>query len=1805
METKEKRPRGRPRKRKRPEDEDVSADTKSDSTRDKRRVVVVETKPIPLVGRYLLKEFEGSGIYLGKIVYYDSGLYRVDYEDGDCEDLDSSELRSFLLDENDFDGDLKKRRKKLDDKVSKKGVTRSNGLEKKDGDLKSEVHHVELPTLSELSGGLTVEDDVEQVEGDGDSSSDSCEHVRGTDVGWDVEASLLPPLQLPPSSGTIGVPEECVSHLFSVYGFLRSFSIRLFLSPFGLDDFVGSLNCCVPNTLLDAIHIALMRMLRRHLESLSSHGSERASNCLRCTDWSLLDALTWPVHLVQYLTLMGYIKGPEWKGFYNKVLGREYYSLTAGRKLIILQILCDDVLESEELRAEIDMREESEVGIDPDAIATNASENGPRRVHPRYSKTSACKNREDVEIIAESDVMKSSCKAKHSGFKGTQGDANTPNVGGDENGDECRICGMDGTLLCCDGCPSAYHTRCIGVSKMYIPEGLWYCPECKINKIDPTITLGTALRGMELFGFDSYEQVFLGTCNHLLVLNASNNTEPYCRYYNANDIPKVLRVLLSSAQHVSLYSGICKAILQYWRIPESLFSLEMIETGINVTNSKADEKLSGQSLHPPVKESHKVSNMVEAENASSNNDKNVDNVTVSCLYTSADTKTQNDLHAKRNGVIVTEKIKDSLVLKIKLPGETKMESGLSTGSASLPAYPSDVTHQSLVDRSSEKLPGQIKMESVMSTGSASLPADLSDVTHQILVDRVSAKLSGQIKIESGMSTGSASLQADPSDVTHQSLVERSSAIDLMTCTSGTSRVSIGHASTYLPTNTFSQSKGGSPAVLGRVLRYPADNCVYMGSLFKPQAYINQYIHGDFAATAAANLAVVSSEESHGSEAHKPGSARKAMSGSIPLQAKAFSLTASRFFWPCSEKKLWEIPRERCSWCFSCKATTLSRRACMLNSAIIIATKSAMKILNGLNPPKIGEGGLAAIVTYILIMEESLRGLIGGPFLSASYRKKWRKQVEEASTLNSIKDLLLELEENICLIALLGEWVKPMDNQLGESSVIQSASCNVGTTQKRGPGGKRGKKPFVMSEVSADDGSDPSFSWWQGGKISKCVFEKAILPCSRIRKAARQGGKRRIFGVNYADGSEIPKRSRQLVWRAAVERSKNASQLALQVRYVDLHVRWSDLVRPEQGLQDGKGPETEASAFRNAIICDKNIVDNKIRYGVVFGNQKHLPSRVMKNIIEIEQSQDGKEKYWFLETRIPLYLIKEYEESVDKEILPSVKKPLNELSELQKKQLKASRNDIFSYLVCKRDKLEKCACASCQLDVLLRNAVKCSACQGFCHEGCTLISVYTNKVERLITCKLCCRGKVLTPNQIRSESPITPCPSHRQEYHTTPPIAKGTWLKGLNQPSAAIRNQETCSEIKHKSSSSSSVTKSKSRTLSWGIIWKKKNNEDTGVNFRREKILLRGSDVHHLKPACDLCQQKYNPDLMYIHCETCERWFHAEAVELEESKLSDVVGFKCCRCRRIGGPECPYMDPKQKEQKRIAKEQKLIAKEQKPKKQRVKAQKQGQGAQKQGQGTMKVESACGTISESECKPTTPLFPTEEVFASEDDPLLFSLSSVELVTERNREMEFEWNSASVPGPQKLPVRRHVKCEEEIGGFVGNDLSNVDMHFEKNNIMNPNNELLVPCVDWDASANGLDGGMLFDYEGLNYEDMEFEPQTYFSFSELLASDDGGQLDGVDASGFVSGSQDNLSFSIAQDVVPVQYDMATSNNQSEPTVSTANTMQCQICQVMESAPELSCQICGLLIHVRCSPWDESCQMEGSWRCGNCREWR
>lgn len=1553
---------GRARKRRRKDVHNVSLN-RSDTPEAKKRAV--ETRSKALVGRFVKKEFEGSGVYLGKIVCYDSGLYRVDYEDGDCEDLDGFEIREFLVSDSDLLGDWISRKKKLDELTAQKSVELPETLEA--NVLNSPANgldRVEQPIQSELSCGPIADINA-------DSSSDSCEYAKDEDLVSEVE-HVVPPPQLPESSGNIAVPEEYISHLLSVYSFLRSFSIRLFLSPFTLDDLVGSLNCVVRNTLLDAIHVALLRALRRHLEAISSDGSDLASKCLRCIEWNLLDTLTWPVYLVQYLTIMGYTDIPEWKGFYRDVFSKEYYMLSVGSKLRVLQILCDDIIDSAELRAEIDMREESEYGPDSETFTNVPNENGPRRVHPRYSKTSACKEIEAMEIISENHEMKSSCNSSKVYTNADAADADA-----DGNGDECRLCGMDGTLLCCDGCPSAYHSRCIGVNKMFIPEGSWFCPECTINKIGPTITKGTLLKGAEIFGVDSYQQVFLGTCNHLLILKTSANGESCLRSYHQHDIPKVLQALCSS-QHTSLYSEISQAIIGYWQIPENVFSLtEMIKTGIDSEN-------------------HKVLDANDSENFESTvTDSNADD----CL------------------------------------------------------------------------------------------------TNQSFVTCTSVNISNQIK--------------------------------------GSDHLLVG----------------------GRKNQSPVGDYSYTGLFFKPQAYINNYTHGDFAASAAANLAVLSSEENLAPDSQTLDP-RKAMSVNVLMQVKAFSLAAIRFFWPNLEKKLVEIPRERCGWCLSCKAPISSKKGCLLNAAALNAIKGVTKILSSLSPVRTVERSIAAIATYILYMEASLGGLIVGPFLSASYRKHWRKQVEQASTCSALKPLLLELEENIRIIAFSGDWSKLVDNGLVEPSISMSGSSIVATTHRRGPGRRR--KQFPPPEIATNFCNEKlsDFLWWRGGKLSKVIFQKGILPFSIVKKAARQAGFKKIDGLHYAEGSEIPKTSRQFVWKAAVDVSRNPSQLALQVRYLDFHIRWSDLVRPEQTFHDGKGTETEASAFRNAFIFDKRTVENKVMYGILFGNQKHLSTKVMKNVTEMEQSQDG-DRYWFLESRVPLYLIKEYEEKVKEELLlPSVKK--NVLSKRQRSQLKAARRDIFSYLVQKRDNVNKISCVSCQMDVLLSIAVKCGACEGYCHEVCTVSSTAhtSNDVELPITCLKCYRSKVHCQTENSSGSPTSPLPL--QEYQNTSKANKLSRQK--SQQVAFSRSTDTKAKVT--ACHSVLATKAPPRKLcSWGIIWKKKDSENTGVDFRLKNILLRGTpDMNWLKPVCYLCHKPYNPDLMYIHCETCQHWYHAEAIELEESKIFDVQGFKCCRCRRIRSPLCPYKDPDS-------------SKPSSKKQQRTRSSKNRRNR----------EIDCVSLTGSDYEPSTPSLVTkEELFIDPDDPLLFSLSKVEQTTDRSDgDLECN-NAASGPVPQKLPVRRQVKHEKDLDDFAENSLPQIEVSEPFEN--NPTDEgALSPRAEWNLSGNGFDEEMMFDYADLNYEDMEFEPQTYFSFTELLASD---EANGDEKLGNGENDQQEVAISV------------------EPAVDVV--MPCTICLLREPAPELSCQICGTRMHTSCVPWADqlSSSCQDSWQCPHCREW-
>ncbi|KAL6510987.1 hypothetical protein OROGR_022111 [Orobanche gracilis] len=1744
---------------------------------------IKETRSLKLVGGYVRKEFPGNGIFLGRIMSYDAGLYRVNYEDGDFEDMDSGEVKVFLVEDHNLIGEWSERKTKLDElllgedvnamvlkventleapnvnpvdslvssdlrnaKASKvestletpnanpvdslvlgdmrNGEARDNERKAKLSEfllsedvnvmgLKVEntletpnVNPVDSLVWSDLRNGEARANALMGIFDDGNCdtdayySTDSCEDTQEPDANIEMEEPLVAPPELPPSSGHIGVHEEFVSHLLSVHGFLRSFSVQLFLYPFGLDDFVGALNCSVANTLLDSVHVALLRVMKRHIERLLSDGSELASKCIRCADWSLLDNLTWPVYLVHYLMVMCCKNGPDWKEFYAHSLERDYYTLSAGKKLAILQILCDDVLDSEELREEIGVREESEVGVDIDTSTVVGPSGGSRRFHPRYYKTSAPKSEEALMSIPEHHDTKPSLGIHSIHIDEPVGSS----VNEDSNGDECRICGMDGLLVCCDGCPSSYHSRCLGLNKMHMPEGSWYCPECKINATEPKILQGTRLRGGHNFGIDPYGQVFVATCDHLLVLNASNNSGVCPRYYNRHDIPRVVHCLCSNAEHVITYLEICKGIMQYWELPEAhLPGSQMSEVGMQ----EANEKVGGGC-------NNHLDNLLDTGSCENG-------------LTDADTGPSN-LSCCAQVPILDGNSLDKQIVSGQLDNtdSTRRRSSFNMSTTNEPV-------------SFGGLMGQ--------------PADTSDLRPQS-----TSSLSGIVSYTTrSCHVNSSGPVYAASQETKMSL----SDIDM-------------------------NNRVGT-----RIHGNPYDSCFYMGSSFKTTGYINNYLHGDFAASAASSLAIISSEENQVHVPHSSYNRRKGMSGNISLQVKAFSSAAVRFFWPNSEKKLVDIPRERCTWCFSCKAPVASKKGCLLNAAALYASRGSLKVLAGVRHSKNGDSRLPGIATYILHIEESLSGLVVGPFLNDTFRKKWRKQVEQASTCSAIKILLLELEENVRAVAFSGDWVKLVDGCSTQSSHVQISANAAASSQKRKPG-RRGRRLSAVAEVATDDYQALSndITWWRGGTLSKLMFQRGI-PSSMIRKAARQvisvaGGSKKIPGLHYVGGHETPKSSRQLIWRSAVDMSRNMAQLALQIRYLDFHVRWSDLVRPEQTPPDGKGPDAEASAYRNAFICDKKIVEQEVRYCVAFGSQKHLPSRLLKNIAEVEKVlDDGKERYWFSETRIPLYLIKDYEEKAEKS------KSVDVFSKLQRRQRKASRKNIFSYLSRKQDSMVNSYCCSCHQDVLHRNAVKCSACEGLCHENCaTSSTVHTNnEVEFFITCKHCCETRAINQVQGSYGSPTSPLLLQVRDV-PKPGTSSKRGKVGRKGSPTSVRNTKHSSVMG--SCHGSAKVKKSNNNKHWGLIWLKNNCEDTGVDFRLKNILLRGNpDMHLTKPSCRLCNKPYNADLMYIRCEACQLWFHADALELNESKISCLVGYKCCKCRRIKSPECPYLDLKKK---KIPKDKKECR------------------TPKLNMYDMDSNSRSSFepfIEEGQAYSGLPAN-RETTLAEGDDNLLLPLSEIEQCTETSEpgHERNDWN-ITCSGPRKLTIRRHIKQANgklpiRIHVKTGNESdhhSDVPNPSELNATTTSTRARLSPPDQLAVSKGNSCNIVKLDNDCLGYGGTDFEPQTYFSFHELFEPDEGSRTNGNEfRENVVQENWEDLSVLPGNDVLEISYD------EEEPIVSMGTTVEilpCNFCCQSEPYPDLSCHMCGIRVHSHCSPWLDSLSSEDSWRCGNCRE--
>ncbi|XP_057456747.1 DDT domain-containing protein PTM isoform X2 [Lotus japonicus] len=375
----------------------------------------------------------------------------------------------------------------------------------------------------------------------------------------------LPELQLPPSSKNLNLDDVPVLELFSVYACLRSFSTLLFLSPFELEDLAAALKSESPSILFDSIHVSIMLTLRKHLEHLSNEGCQSASDCLRNLNWDFLDLVTWPMFMAEYLL----IHGSGFKTCFDLkqlMFRTDYYKQPVVLKVGILQHLCDDMIEAEAIRSELNRR----------SLVTETSAGFDQNI---YFDT--CKKKR-----AEMDMSGGSCLTKDIVDDTT-----------DWNSDECCLCKMDGNLICCDGCPAAFHSRCVGITSDDLPEGDWYCPECAMGTDKAWMKSRRSLRGAELLGIDLHGRLYFYSCDYLLVSNSSDEGSLF-NYYHRNDLHVVIEALKSMD---SSYRGILMAMYKHWNTPPDL-SAGASNLGVFNQNSGKNMQMLGEysAMHTSV-----------------------------------------------------------------------------------------------------------------------------------------------------------------------------------------------------------------------------------------------------------------------------------------------------------------------------------------------------------------------------------------------------------------------------------------------------------------------------------------------------------------------------------------------------------------------------------------------------------------------------------------------------------------------------------------------------------------------------------------------------------------------------------------------------------------------------------------------------------------------------------------------------------------------------------------------------------------------------------------------------------------------------------------------------------------------------------------------------------------------------------------------------------------------------------------------------------------------------------------------------
>ncbi|XP_024027304.1 DDT domain-containing protein PTM isoform X2 [Morus notabilis] len=1251
------------------------------------------------------------------------------------------------------------------------------------------------------------------------------EEKPGTSVWKEPEKPVvvLPPkLQLPPSSQSLDLKDIPILDLFSVYACLRSFSTLLFLSPFELEEFVAAVKCKSPTSLFDNVHISILRTLRKHLEYLSNEGSESASDCLRSLNWNFLDVITWPMFMAEYFVIHGSELKPSFDLSSLKLFKADYYQQPASIKIEILRCLCDDLIEVEAIRSELNRR----------SLAAEPDMSYERNLNHRVGK----KRRASLGISG------GSCLEEE--------DIDNNN---DWNYDECCLCKMDGSLICCDGCPAAYHSSCVGIANEHLPEGDWYCPECAIARDKPWIKSRKSLRGAELLGIDPYGRLYFNSSGYLLVSD-SYDTESPSSYYHRDDLNMVIDVLKTSD---FFYGDILVAICKHW----SNVSLNGTSSKINCLYSvSADMSMKGQShvlSYPPV-------SLASAELCAVKNES-----------------------VEERKMEENTKIEDSGLGSQILKSVNKLDAITVTGS-------SHVTSE-----------GSAEITQTQTQTWSGTDYDLTSI----------AKTQNQSVIQGKLTTV---------DMRQEAIIESAGPENPSTC--------------------ITTRKGNTSEV-----QYG-------------NGYVNYYSFGQIASSIAEDLTRKSSDKIKQDVVILEEEI-------ISRQMRVILKKYSKFCWSSIKTFNVDVQKEKCGWCFSCRAAT-DDRECLFSMNVGPVREFPSSDDLSLQSKRNRKSHLTDIIYQILSIENRLRGLLLGPWLNPNHTKLWRKSALKASDIASVKHFLLTLESNLGRLALSADWLKHVDSDVSVGSASHIVTSSARGSLKNVIGRKR---PITESGPTLNTASGLGIFWWRGGRLSRKVFNWKVLPCSLVSKAARQGGCTKIPGILYPENSEYAKRSKYVAWQAAVETSTSAEQLAFQVRELDSHIKWDDIENTHPLPVLDKESRKSIRLFKKVIVRRKSVQGGLVKYLLDFGKRRAIPDVVSKHGSMVEESSSERKKYWLDESYLPLHLLKNFEEKriARKSTDNKSGKSVDYGSVMKRPQQKKG----FAYLFSKAERSEYYQCGHCNKDVLIREAVSCQHCKGFFHKRHVKKSAGAIIAECTYTCHRCqngVRAKIDTKkgktakkggnvkskqskniqtdrrsSQLKSNKKVSTVGQKGQSKKNSKaipavPLRRSTRkAKCLSLPNKLQnkkhRGRKKGKQVKAKKATQEKTKKGtscrKKRTAVshsyWlnGLLLSRKPNDERVVLFRDKSFLAppeQSSDTPN-QPKCQLCDEAgYKSTLNYVACETCREWFHADAIGIHPENIDIVIGFRCHTCCERTPPVCLHSVTMQSDVSQLAEVQNTAA-----------------------------------------------------------------------------------------------------------------------------------------------------------------------------------------------------------------------------------------------------------------------------------------